>query len=236
MRIPLKNVLNLRDMGGIAVSLNQKTKDRKFLRSGFVFEIDEDEVNYLVQYGLKVVIDLREEVDVAKHPDLLNRKEFEYHNVSLIEYTPNDGSPKLDLSLYDTYLTITDKKQDKVKEVFDIILNHPNDTILFHCFAGKDRTGVIAYLLLSIAGCEFKDILADYTATESFILDYVEKNVKSKSNYLSKMKYWYATKELLIEYDTYVKDNYSGPINYLLKIGLSKEDIEKIKNRFLTNI
>ena len=48
--------------------------------------------------------------------------------------------------------------------------DHPYDAVMFNCSAGKDRTGVIAALLLDLAGCHDYDIVKDYSESYEIIL------------------------------------------------------------------
>jgi protein-tyrosine phosphatase len=231
MRIPLENVLNLRDLGGLTINLNEHTKNKQFLRSDLFLKINQSEIDYLVDYGVKVIVDLREPNVVKNFPDLLNVKPFIYYNVSLIEYTPNDMPQKPDTKLYDSYVHIIEKKKDKIKEVFDIFVKHNNETILFHCFAGKDRTGIISYLLLSIVGVPFTDIIVDYTTTDGLLYPYIVNTLMKKDTYEEELKFWVSPKENIINLNDYILKEYGSPVLYLVSIGLSLDDIQSIRLR-----
>jgi protein-tyrosine phosphatase len=234
MRIPLDNALNLKDMGGVLIDLNKITKTHQFLRSDLFLKITDEEVNFLVNYGLKVVIDLREDHHTqVKSPDVLNRKEFTYYSISLVEYNPSIQSAKEGANLIDSYYFIVKEHQKDIKRVFDVILSHPNDTIMFHCFAGKDRTGLIAYFLYSIVGVSFLDILADYVQTEVLISPYVNKMLETKPHFKDTMVFWNSNAKNLIEINKYIINEYGSVLSYLEKVGLTKGDFEAIRRRFI---
>lgn len=62
------------------------------------------------------------------------------------------------------------KNQRRIQEIFKILANAEGG-VLFHCTAGKDRTGVIAALLLGICEVSENDIIANYEVTNTYIQD-----------------------------------------------------------------
>ncbi|MDR2867773.1 MAG: tyrosine-protein phosphatase [Acholeplasmatales bacterium] len=236
MRIPLPNSSNLKDLGGLYLDLKTKTKEKQFIRSDHFLSISHEEINYLANYGVKVIIDLREEYQVRKYPDLLNVKPFIYYNVSLIEYNPSSIDLAQGVSLLDSYYTIINENSNRIKKVFDVILKHPHDCILFHCFAGKDRTGLIAYLLYSIVQADFRDILADYAATSIYIAPYVQKMCRQSENFKKKIGFWNSDPDNLIQINNYLINKFGSIENYLYSIGLTNADLSNIRYRFIETL
>jgi protein-tyrosine phosphatase len=68
-------------------------------------------------------------------------------------------------SMLGRYLFIIESRPFAFREVFET-LAETDGTVLFHCFAGKDRTGVVAAMLLDLAGVSRDGIAADYAATD----------------------------------------------------------------------
>ena len=165
VRLPLENVKNCRDLGGYPTPQGS-TRWGCFLRCGDMGQINEAERNYLYDFGVRSVIDLRtpEECDVSPNP-ISKDPRFAYLPFDLIPRThPSEHFLKSDLSrltLGELYIRILDAKE-RVGAVLDLIAAHNEGAVLFHCTAGKDRTGVIAMLLLGLAGVSKEDILANY--------------------------------------------------------------------------
>ena len=61
------------------------------------------------------------------------------------------------------YIYMLEGMKNKFKDLFDIFLKYPYDGVMFHCSAGKDRTGITAALLLDLMGCHEYDIVKDYS-------------------------------------------------------------------------
>ena len=129
-----------------------------------------------------------------------------------------------------------------IKQVFDIVLNKPDDkAILYHCTQGKDRTGIISVLLLSALGFSKNMIIRDYLGYNHYhrfkrfwifvgmTLIFFSVNTARSLNAALTTKRRYidaAYKEM--------DERYGGPIEYLKKaIGLKEEDFEKLKSLYL---
>ena len=117
------------------------------------------------------------------------------------------------------------------KKVFNIFLNHPYDCTLFNCSAGKDRTGVIACMLLDLAGCHEYDIVKDYS--ESYennmaMIKQLEEMIPSEDE-----KFLGSDPRVMMKFIAYLRENYGSTKGYLLNIGFSDEEIEEIKENFI---
>ena len=142
---------------------------------------------------------------------------------------PDDIKDYQDLSGFYIFMIEANKKQ--FKKVFEILLNHPYDCTLFNCSAGKDRTGVLACLLLDLAGCHEYDIVKDYS--ESY-----ENNMKMMKQ-LEEMlpkeeeKFLGSDPRVMMRFLAYLREQYGSSKGYLLNIGLDEDQIEEIKENFI---
>ena len=142
---------------------------------------------------------------------------------------PNDIKDYQDLSGFYIFMIEANKKQ--FKKVFNIFLNHPYDCTLFNCSAGKDRTGVIACMLLDLAGCHAYDIVKDYS--ESYennmaMIKQLEEMMPSEDE-----KFLGSDPRVMMKFIAYLRENYGSTKGYLLNIGFSDEEIEEIKENFI---
>ena len=133
----------------------------------------------MIEYGITTVIDLRSESEVKGAP---GPPFSEFQSTSAL--SPLDGAPDgpvfLHLPLIDDatapvlnqaptmperYALMLDRRQEALAAIFDGIAS-ADGPVLFHCFAGKDRTGLVAAVLLSVAGVDPHAIGADYAETD----------------------------------------------------------------------
>ena len=71
------------------------------------------------------------------------------------------------------YINLVEYKE-MVARLFRFILEHVDGCVLFHCQAGKDRTGILAMLLLGICDVSKEDIIANYQVSHTYLKDHVE--------------------------------------------------------------
>ena len=130
--------------------------------------------------------------------------------------------------LYDYILK---KKKHILKNIFNTIANVNDGSTLFHCTLGRDRTSMVAMLLLGLVGVNRKDIIQNYTVTYDLIknLDIVKHDLifYGKKKTITLPQYIESSIDL-------IENNYKTFENYLISCNISKENLEKIKNKFLT--
>ena len=224
-RLELNSIDNARDLGGYPTSANTITKWGLFLRTADLAEITETDIALLLNYGIRTVIDLKMP-DETSSP-IKNDKRFNYVQIPLFD----DYDDMLDISKKynnSVYLTIIEAFKPRIKAVFDFIGNHINSGgILFHCQVGKDRTGIIAMLLLLLAGVSDIDILADYIVSAIYIRPIVKKLNKS----YDEIHIYPEEIELIM---AEINNNYNGVENYLIDAGVSPGVINNIKQNFIS--
>jgi protein-tyrosine phosphatase len=162
--LDLPNLFNLRDLGGYPGAGGKRVRWRRLFRADGLQRIADEDVHGLAGLGIRTVVDLR-------RPDEVELKRFEadgiaYHHHSLqpqdwdvSTYDEEIGSARF---LADRYLEMTSLRGDAVGQVLRLIASPSNAPLAFHCAAGKDRTGVVAALTLSLLGVADADVAADY--------------------------------------------------------------------------
>ncbi len=158
---------NYRDLGGYDTPWGP-TNYRRFVRSGSTSSLTSTDLARLGEYGVCRVLDLRSEFESPRLTCRFARREgVSWLNVPLFDYDLSD--PRLTETkvpqgnyLIDGYVTMISNKE-AVRRIFEFFAGTPTGGgVLFHCAAGMDRTGVTAMLLLSLAGVQRSQIVADY--------------------------------------------------------------------------
>ena len=167
--IRLQGAFNVRDLGGYRTAPGGETPWRTFLRADALHEITAADMATLLELGLSAVIDLRSAAEIERQPS-----RFAAHDsVSYSQISLFDGLAPVDafmagaggLSLSARYIDAMERCRPALVKVVHAIADAPDGLVLFNCTAGKDRTGIVAALLLSLAGVERDDIAADYALT-----------------------------------------------------------------------
>ncbi|MFG1697582.1 tyrosine-protein phosphatase [Nonomuraea sp. NPDC049309] len=178
--IEFTNLCNFRDVGGYRAAGGRAVKWRRLYRADSLGWLAGDDLDAYRALGVRSVIDLRHPFEVEKAgrvpesecPLYLNLP-IEGRRWDLTPYTEEVGVPRY---LADRYLEITEDGVANLRAALETIAQADNAPVVVHCAAGKDRTGVLTALVLSLVGVHDDDIVADYAltglATERFIADW----------------------------------------------------------------
>ncbi|MFY9480967.1 MAG: tyrosine-protein phosphatase [Ilumatobacteraceae bacterium] len=175
-RIDMERVHNFRDLGGYPTSDGRVTKWRTLFRSDGLHRLRGDSDIRIVQgLNLKSVIDLRtkrEQREQGIFP--LETIDVDFHHVSIVDATWSDSkeTPQIDDPvdfLVWGYRDLLAIGPDKFALAIRILSNQANVPAVFHCAAGKDRTGILAALILSSVGVSDEIICGDYGLTKQAI-------------------------------------------------------------------
>ncbi len=230
--LKLDSISNIRDLGGYETQDGKFTKSHKFLRSAVMSTISEQDLECIYNYGVRVVVDLRSEDEIAKEPNKMNGyKDVVYIHHNLMNMVDVNVVPDVDVSdMGDMYISMAKANQQQYKELFEIFHKYNDSCIVFNCSAGKDRTGTTAALLLDIAGCYRQDIIKDYSETfenNKAIYDKLKDMVPEHM-----LKMLLSEPEYMDKYLTYLYDTYGSGKGFLLACGVTEEIIADIVENF----
>lgn len=172
--LPLSGAVNFRDIGG------NRGKNLKLVKTGLVYRSDhlsrlsEDDQQLLESLGFKTVCDLRSVKEQEKSPDLLPKnnaiqllslpiqsKNFD-PATAIARLKAGDDSWLTMEYLVDLYIDYLDNFGEVFGKIFMLIASPVNLPLVFHCTGGKDRTGIMAALLLKFLGVEEEKIFFDH--------------------------------------------------------------------------
>lgn len=161
MKSLLSSTMNTRELGGFSTPYGMTLTDRIW-RSDVPAVFSSEDEQLLISKKMTVIIDLRTDEEVKKVPCVLNRAGFEYHHLPIYEGSvPPSSLEGVPLS----YMEIA--ASDSMAEAFRII-SEVHDSVLFHCTAGKDRTGVLSALILLACETDKTDIIYDYALSREY--------------------------------------------------------------------
>jgi protein tyrosine/serine phosphatase len=175
--IPFEAVHNARDLGGYKARGGRTVAWRRLFRSGELHNMTARDLAFLTeQIKLKSVIDLRSDYEIKRHgTGPLAGSGIKYFNISLISdggnRQANEQRYKKFTNMGQFYVDLALKKEfgEGIAAALAIIAAPENHPLLFHCSAGKDRTGLLAALLLSVLGVTDKDIKTDYCLSAAYV-------------------------------------------------------------------
>ncbi len=222
----LEGAFNIRELGGLSTRFGRQTRTCQFLRADSLHALSPASQSRLLEYGLKTVIDLRTSQEIHQEPNpFASHKNIRYVNISLFETILQNPNPDTMSSLESLYIAALDHCQTAIREVLETLATSQSVT-LFHCTAGKDRTGIIAALLLATAGVSQVAIVHDYSLTEQLAKPMLERLLqKAVQNGMDKDFYakLLTSKAATIEATLWYLEARYGSLEGYLKDGLGLE-------------
>jgi protein-tyrosine phosphatase len=171
--VELDSAFNFRDLGGYPAGDERRTRWRMLFRSDGLHRLTPADVATMRGIGLRTVIDLRTGNELEERGRFpVDAHPVGFHHLSLMDVVwdraeaPADHDPATEF-LLTKYLEMIDSASDRIVSAFEILAAPEAHPAVFHCAAGKDRTGVLAGLMLSTLGVADEDVVADYALTAS---------------------------------------------------------------------
>jgi protein-tyrosine phosphatase len=249
-RIPLTACFNFRDLGGL------ETADGRRVRSGVLFRADTlhrlttDDLDVLRRLGLRTVIDLRTRAEIDDHGRVaLTDDEVAYHHLPMIDeiWSPEsksdpdqpppyagEGTP-MPATLGEGYVQMLEQGSGATATAIRLLAEPASLPAVFHCTAGKDRTGVLAALVLGQLGVPDETIAEDYTLTEQAVPGtraWLEANDPGVLGRLPDWA-WQAPAEAMLAFLETVRARHSSIPGLLAEIGLDRATLDALDESLL---
>ncbi len=230
LRFP--DLLNARDLGGYPTVDGGATRWRSLLRADDPGQLTAAGLQSLADFGLQTVIDLRWPEEVAASPNPLARglRDVQYRHVSLLTQSAAAWSRlSVEGPKEQWKCEVLTHVRPQLKEVLQIVAAAAPGPLLFHCVAGKDRTGVIAAVLLALAEATPDAIAHDYSISaehlrDAYLLRYANQD---RAQVLEAVRCPAQGALRMLEY----LERYGGVRGYLREIGLSPEQVARLRAR-----
>jgi protein-tyrosine phosphatase len=168
--MPLVGAYNFRDLGGYPTTDGGSTRWRQLYRSDTLHDLTETDLVAVRGMGLRTIIDLRTAAELettGRGP--LEGEDIRYLHLSVIQGAmseePSAFPPLAELDLAYVYWRWLESSPQAFLDALTALGRAESYPVVFHCAAGKDRTGVLAALVLDIIGVDRRAIIDDYALT-----------------------------------------------------------------------
>ena len=234
--IPLDSANNCRDLGGIVNLDGKKIKQGLLLRCANLHTLSSNDIAKLNSFNIKTLIDFRIENEIKESPNQVINPNIKVYNLPITDGNiPQKLENNKDISNLGDLLVkaninyATDAKIiEQYRKFFQIIQDENQIPVLFHCTAGKDRTGFASAMILYALNVDEKIIFEDYLASNIYLKEHNNKIIAVLPE----------VKELLEVDERYlktgidlIKKNYGTVEKYLVEV--LHVDIEKLKKLYL---
>jgi protein-tyrosine phosphatase len=227
--LPIDGLVNTRDLGGLERRDGSRTAFGRLYRGESPHRLDLHGRNALAERGIRTVIDLRFPEERSYLPNPVHQDlRFAYRAVALRSDDPADAEIR-DLGRY--YCHLLNAAQQPIAEVCRLIAA-ADEPLLFHCRVGKDRTGIIAALLLANAGVTDQAVIDDYCETEPRIVPIFDELMGERPAGAEAEDYaplLAAPAQAMEQTLHHLSTHYGTAGDYLNRIGLRNTEIDRLQ-------
>ncbi len=249
-RLPLKETVNTRDLGGYETADGHRVKWGKVFRSDHLARVSNDDIAFLKRLKIQSVFDFRTSAEVRSRPDRFPKDKhgsyvhlpvnhLKFEPALLFEKLKNGDADWLTPEfLIRGYRLNVDQFARTWGTVFKRLANPAHLPLIFHCTGGKDRAGTFAALLLLALGVPKETVIHDYGLSNIYIADvvnqiYAQFNIDAQ--YREKISPYFSAPQYCIEAMlSHLNETYGSPIAYLKsKAGVTEEMLAVIRDQLL---
>ena len=234
--IPFEGCVNFRDLGGYAAAGGRKVRWGKLFRSDALQGLTPVDVAKAVdQLGIATVVDLRNS-DEADRDGLSPLTGLAYHHFPLLERRGIPPLRETDDSverLSEVYQWILANSGTLLAQTINALAHAGDNASVFHCSAGKDRTGIISALVLGTLGVSPNVVMADYLLTNQ-VIDGILGRIKAmEPNSTTTLAMIEAQPVAMERFLTALDSGHGGAEAYLRVNGVTEGTIETLRTGLL---
>lgn len=255
--LQLQGGFNFRELGGYLGAQGQPVRWHRLFRTAHLATLTPADWTELQTQGVRLVIDLRSTAETLAAPDRLG-PQMRYCHLPVFDddeaesaasvaelqrrfsRDPHSGYQRM-MRVYRRLVTAP-QAQAAYRRLFQILLTVPaSDGVIFHCSAGKDRTGMAAIYLLAALGVAPAQVKADYLLTNPASADHIARRVAAVKLGNGRVNFQHAVHDLAsvnVDYFdqalTLINYGYGGLAPYLHDVlGLTPAAQQALQQRYL---
>jgi protein-tyrosine phosphatase len=238
--VTFANVHNFRDLGGYVTGDGRTVRWHRLYRADDLSRIVGDDQDRFCALGIRTVVDLRRPHEIEQIGRIPEIDGCSYHHVHL-QHPQWPGvtfadTPARAAFVTERYLEMSEQAAGGIAEALRIIADEANAPVVIHCIAGKDRTGVVSALTLSLLGVPDDDIAADYELSEAA----EEANWRwlSGGDADRQARRWtditVSPRQGMLDFLTELRRRHSSVEGYVASIGVTDKHLESMRSHLLT--
>jgi protein-tyrosine phosphatase len=172
--VPLESVFNFRDLGGYVLGNGQTIEWGRLFRADGLYRLNDSDLNVVDGLGIRTVVDLRTSKEIAERGTFpVAKYPVAFHHLSILDATwvetgvpdfPETDQGGIDFLIW-AYRDMLAHGADRFAQAIATLAVPGSGPAVFHCAAGKDRTGILAALILGGLGVDHEVIVEDFGLT-----------------------------------------------------------------------
>jgi protein-tyrosine phosphatase len=198
-------------------------------------------IRALLAHGIRTLIDLRASYELAIDPPLFahpgpHADSVLYLHRPFFEQEEWDASPAAtEERTAQMYIYMLESFRHRAGAIMQAMVDAPPGGVAFHCHSGKDRTGLIAALLLALAGVPAGEISADYALSSEFLQVesawWIEHGPGERQDREREIQQHASRRGVMENVLHSLTDRHGSIEAYLLQTGMTRRDVERLRNR-----
>ena len=241
-RLGFQGAFNFRDLGGYRGRAGQTVRWRTLYRADALHRLPDDELDQLSLLGVRTVLDLRTQAEIDHGRIKAEHLGIAHLHLPVLGTTwkPAELDPDADAGevLGSLYIQMLDVGAPALADSLRVLADPAQVPAVFHCAAGKDRTGVLAAVVLALLGVDEETIIGDYALTAAAMADLVERLKQDRPEALTAMNdqpsaYLATPPEAMRRFLDHVNTEHGSMVGYVRGIGVELEVVEALHTTLL---
>ncbi len=238
-QIELPGCHNFRDLGGYPTASGRRVRWRRLFRADALHLLEPEGVDrFLGELQIGTIVDLRStgEIETDGRGPLRDHPP-RYHHLPMFDATFAQRAEAAEsFTLADRYFLMAEHAKGPIATVISTLVESSGPAV-YHCAAGKDRTGVVSAILLALCGVDDEVIVADYAATREN-LDAIVNRLMNSEGYREMLESlpsdtMHAEPETMFSLLGHLKENYGSVAAYARDIGITDETLARLESELL---
>ena len=232
---------NVRDLGGLPTEAGRAIRPGLLYRGDGVHRLAGDDLDKARPLGLRTVIDLRTAGEIERGGRFpVQDYPVDWHNLPILDrmWSEDDlvATTGAVAFLCERYLDMLTSGGPAIARIVDLVAD--GTPLLFHCAAGKDRTGVVAAVLLGLVGVSPEEIAVDYHATAGAMAAFVDWLTVTYPEAIDSMtsqppEYLEAPLEAMTMFLERLDERYGSIQGYVDSLGVDDTTVDRLRSHLV---
>ena len=236
--IPLQGAVNFRDLGGYLTEDGLRTRWRVLFRADGLSELTETDLAVMRELGIRTVVDLRSGQEVEQSRFDVEAHPVTFHHFPFIKALPDaEDFARAPGFLGTQYTDMLDDATPQIIGALSALAAPDARPAVFHCTAGKDRTGLLSALVLSLLGVPEETVVADYALSGAAMTrlraKLIEKYPEGKGFIADSDVLFSADPANMVALFAHLRARYGTVERYAAEVGVPGDVVERLRQELL---
>lgn len=239
-QLVLEGAFNMRDLGHVHTTDGYEVRNGKLFRADALHKLTTADLELLGVFGIAAVIDLRSEHEIANTgPARLTEQGARHIHKPIMGGDPaRPNRENMPDNLGHLYTLMAKNGSDRFVDTVEALAAIENMPAVFHCAAGKDRTGITAALIYSVLGVDRETIIADYVLTDANMQRMRAQLIEGQPEIAAQAgsypeSYMRAEDATIRTFLSELDDEFGSPTAWLHASGLQESSVETLRRELL---